>query len=250
VARQLRDSAPQRVRVQVPVGTIRIGAAPAPLLYTMTLRYDERRGRAMHRYDDSAHTLRIGVPEQRVAASTGDGDDASELRLGLSPRVPLDLDIAVGAAEATLDLGGLAVTDLRLRTGASASTLRWDAPNAARMRELEVQAGAAGLKAVNLANANAAEVRVHGGVCDVDLDLAGAPAGDMSVVAQVGLGHLSVRIPPGVAARVEVDKFLASIDAANMERRGRAYYTAGYDAAPRKINVRAKIGVGTVDIDH
>ena len=252
VARQLHDSAAQHVRVQFPIGTVRIGAAPAPLLYVMTLRYDERAARPTHRYDESGHALRIGVPEQRMKASGhgSGGGGAGELRLGLSPRVPVDLDVALGAGEAEADLGGLAVTDLRVRAGASSTTLRWSAPNAARMRSLELQAGAAGLKAVHLANANAADVRVNGGVCDVELDLAGAPTADMNVDAHVGLGHITVFIPAGVAARVEVDKFLASVNVADMERRGDAYYTAGYDAAPRKINVRAKIAVGSVEIDH
>jgi hypothetical protein len=253
-ARQLQDTGALRVRVQLPFGTVRVGAARPSLLYDMMLRYDERRGRIAHRYDAATRTLTVGVPEHTITVSSSrhddDGAEGSELRLGLAPRVPVDLELAVGAAEATLDLGGLAVTDLRVKTGASASTLRWRVPNTARMRALVVQAGAAGVKAVSLANANAADVRVHGGVCDVDLDLGGALAGDMNVDTKVGLGRVSVRIPPGVAARVAVEKFLASVDVANMERRGDAYYTAGYDTAPHKINVRAKIVLGSIEIDH
>ena len=57
IARQLRDTQPQRVRVQYRAGHVDIRATNDPLLYSMHLRYDENRAVPLHQYD----------PEQRVA---------------------------------------------------------------------------------------------------------------------------------------------------------------------------------------
>src|SRR5690606_32409473 len=50
-------------------------------------------------------------------------------RLYFSERVPLELELSLGAAEADLDLTGIPVSDLALDAGISKATLRFDAPN-------------------------------------------------------------------------------------------------------------------------
>jgi hypothetical protein len=51
VSRQLRDSAPQRIKVQYDAGRVDVRSTDAPLLYAMHLRYDELRAVPLHRYD-------------------------------------------------------------------------------------------------------------------------------------------------------------------------------------------------------
>ncbi len=48
--RQLRDSVQHTVRVQYGAGRIDVGSTNAPVLYSMTLRYDESTTTPVHRH--------------------------------------------------------------------------------------------------------------------------------------------------------------------------------------------------------
>ena len=173
-ARQLRDSAQHRVHVQYGAGRIDVGATNAPLLYSMTLRYDEATTTPIHRYDADARTLTLGVEDQSSHFRRNMGENSNgEMRLALSRSVPIDLQLELGATKAQLDLGGLSLLGLHLESGASETLLDFSTPNQTRMRALEIDVGAASLEVRNLGNANAASVHVKGGVGSVELDFAG-----------------------------------------------------------------------------
>src|SRR5436190_15942234 len=128
-ARQLRDSAQHRVRVQYGAGRIDVGATNAPVLYSMTLRYDEATTTPIHRYDASARTLTLGVDDESSHFSRNMGDKAKgEMRLALSRTVPMDLALELGATKASLDLGGLSLLALHLESGASETLLDFSTP--------------------------------------------------------------------------------------------------------------------------
>src|SRR5438128_4981246 len=64
ISRQLRDSAPQRIRVQYRAGRVDIRGTSDPLLYAMHLRYDETRAVPLHRYDAEQHMTSLGLESQ------------------------------------------------------------------------------------------------------------------------------------------------------------------------------------------
>jgi len=68
VSRQLRDSAPQRIKVQYGAGRVDVRGTDAPLLYGMHLRYDELRAVPLHRYDAEQRSTVLGL-ESRSANS-------------------------------------------------------------------------------------------------------------------------------------------------------------------------------------
>lgn len=70
-------------------------------------------------------------------------DRESAWTLGLSPEIPLDLVLEIGAAKASLDLADLRVRRLELHTGASEARVRL--PRAAGATEVKTEHGAAAL---------------------------------------------------------------------------------------------------------
>ncbi|MFH0750220.1 MAG: hypothetical protein V2B17_00115 [Chloroflexota bacterium] len=64
--------------------------------------------------------------------------------MGVSAEVPLRLRVETGAADADLDLGGLRLTELRLRTGASET--RIGLPAAAGFTRVDAEGGAAAMR--------------------------------------------------------------------------------------------------------
>jgi len=246
ISRQLHDSGGLEVRVQYGLGRLDLRAADARTLYQLNLRYDAERAEPLHDFDQSARTLRIGLRKQSM--SIPGETKANDMRLDLARGVPLDLSLDFGAVEADLDLSGLTIERMRVQSGASDATLRFDTLNPGRMRALELHGGAAHLKALRLANANADNISVQAGVGSVELDFGGQWSQDIDLDVQVALGDVRVRVPREVGVRVEASKFLAGLDLHGLQKRGGAYYSENYDSAPYKLRVRTQTTLGSFEL--
>lgn len=252
VARQLHDTLPQRIRVQYVAGTLDVRGSTDPLLYSMHLRYDETRMAPLHRYDAEQRSALLGL-ESRAGAmhsSSGDGDDGGELRLALPQRIPLDLELELGGTQSRMELGDLALQSLRLDCGATDATLQFSAPNRTHMRDLDIGVGAADFSATRLANANADQIRVRGGIGVVDLDFGGTWRRDLTVTTRLVVGKLVLRVPPDVGLRVDVRRVATSFEHAGLEKREDGWYSDNWDRAPHKLYVRAETLFGKIDVQR
>ena len=250
VSRQLHDTSEHHVRVQYAAGRFSLRPTTEPVLFTMQLKYDEERMRPIREYDSLAHRLTLGVEGDAARWKSIRNNEQSEMRLGLSTMVPLDLELRLGATEARVDAGGLSLNRLRVETGAADAVLDFSAPNKSKLRRLDVQLGAAGFVITNLGNANVDYITVEGGVGSVDLDFGGAIKEDVTVDANVALGKFSLHLPSDVGVRIEVKKLLASFEHRGLYRRGNAYYSDNWDEAKIKMRVRAETVFGAIEIDR
>ena len=249
VARQLHDSAAMQVRVRYAAGKLALRAADPSVLYRMQLSYLPEAVRPLYSYAPGTRTLRVGV-EKRGVHVPGGGDRTGDMHLDLARAVPIDLDLELGAVEADLDLSGLRIGELHVESGASDAQLRFATPNAERMRALDLEVGAASLRASGLANANAPESRVQAGVGGVDLDFGGTWTQSIDLNVRVALGGVTIRVPRDVGVRVEAQKLLASFDSQGLVKRGNAYYSENWDSATHRLNVRSQTTFGTLRVER
>ena len=252
VSRQLRDSAPQRIKVQYGAGRVDVQGTDAALLYGMHLRYDEQRTAPLYRYDAEQRSAVLGLESRPVGTrvSSSGRSESGELRLLLPRAVPLDLDLQFGGAEASLQLGGLALQSVRLECGATDAKLDFGTPNRDHMRELVVDVGAASFTALHLGNANADQIRVRGGMGVVDLDFSGSWQRDLSVVTRVGIGKTTLRVPDDVGVRLEIQRLAAGFDHEGMIKRDDAWYSRNWETAPRKLRTRAETVFGALELQR
>ena len=252
MSRQLRDTLPQRIRVQYGAGKVDVRGSNAPLLYAMRLRYDESRSAPLHRYDAEQRSAVLGLDSrgQGLRAASTERNETGELMLALPRVVPLDLSFELGGTQSTLELGGLSLQSLRLECGATDATLMFTAPNRTRMRDLEIDVGAADFFALHLANANAEQIRLRGGVGVVDLEFGGTWTQDMNVSARLAIGKLILRIPTDVGVRLEVQRVAAGFDHAGLVKRDDAWYSDNWDTAPHKLRIRAENFFGKIDVQR
>ena len=233
--RQLRDTLPLEVVVDHGVGKVVLHGTDERLLYQAQLAYDPRRSEPVYDYDASARRLRVG------ARRPGEGGGGSpELRLDLARTVPVALTVNMGTAAADLDLGGMRLTRLSVQSGASDAVLHFDAPNRVPMERLDLDVGAASLRARGLANARARDVRVRMNVGTAELDFDGEWSTDVELQLQIIFGKVGVR--------VETSGVLGSFDDAGFERRGDAWLSPNWNAAARKLVVRSRTTVGRLEI--
>lgn len=95
-----------------------------------------------------------------------------EWNLTVNREIPLTMKINTGASEATLDLSELQVSDIRLETGASSTTLTL--PANAGFTRLGVETGVASLH-LRIPAGVAARIRTRGGLGSVSVDTARFP---------------------------------------------------------------------------
>ena len=249
ISRQLRDTLPQRIRVQYGAGRVDVRGTSDPTLYAMHLRYDEARSTPLHKHDAEQRSTSLGL-ESRDGGTRMSGGESGELRLTLPRSVPLDLEMEFGGTQATLDLGEMSLQSVRLECGAADAMLLFSRPNRVRMRELEVNVGAADFTGRLLANANADQIRVRGGLGSVDLDFNGTWTHDVTVVTRLAVGKLTLHVPADVGLRVEVQRIAAGFDHVGLVKREDGWYSPNYDAAPFKLKVRAETFFGGIEVLH
>lgn len=244
-ARQHHGERALDVRVQYGAGDLRVGPAPAGLLHRMQLRHDERQTRLLSEYDRAAGRLRLGAEALRRNQR---GQRGGSALIELSPRVATDLRLDFGAGRAELELGGMAIRSLELATGASETELAWSSPNRVAAREVRLSSGASRLRASGLGNARAERIRYEGGVGEAVLEFDGAWTRSADLSVQMGLGAVTLRFPRSLGVRIESRSTLSRFSPAGMERRGDAWYSAGWDRAAHRLTVRVDAALGAVNV--
>ncbi len=245
-SRQLTAEEEVFVDVEYGVGRFAVRPGETGSLYRMELRYDEEVFEPVSEY--RGNRLTVGVETIGKGISIGKGDRSGQLDLELATEVPLHLNLEFGAVRADLDLGGIALLDLDLTTGASDSRVDVSEPNPVQMDEASFEVGAASFAANNLGNLNAERIAVNAGVGDIILDFTGDWRRDADVAVHLGLGSVELRFPRGLGVRLIRDTFLTSLDAPGLVRRDGDYYSADWESADRRVTLEIEAKFGSIDV--
>lgn len=171
----------------------------------------------------------------------------------LSRNYPMSLDLEVGACEAELDLGGLQLEELRIDIGAASVEIDFSAPNPIRLREIDIEAGAASLEMREVGNANFERFNFSGGVGSFELDLRGEYTGESEVTIEIGLGSMDIILPRNLPIRVVTDggNWLSSIDFHRdrlEEVDDDEYETEDFRDAETRMILNIEVGLGSIDL--
>jgi hypothetical protein len=237
------------VEVKYGAGRLRVSPARGDLLYRMELRYDDAQFRPVTDYDRAAGRLKLGVESRENRGRHRGRNNDQHASVELTPRVPLDLTLAFGAGEADVELGGLALRDVHLQTGASRTNLSFSTPNRVAAQRVKVEAGAAEVRVSGLGNTRSPRFEFSGGMGETTLEFGGAWTRSATARIDMGVGSVRLRIPRSLGVRIVRDSFLASFDAGGMVKRGNAWYSRNYDQARHKLDVSIHAAIGSVAVD-
>jgi hypothetical protein len=247
-SRQIHDSAAVDVHIRYGSGRLGLRSTGQPLLYQMELRYDPAQAQPLHTFQTAARRLDLGVRSQ--AFGFGGSKNAGSMRVELAQRVPMSLSLELGAVEADLDLSGLALHALNVRSGASETSIRFDSVNARPLQRIDVEVGAASLRALRLANSGAREIHVQAGVGSVDLDFDGLWRHDVRLDVQVALGGVTIHVPRNVGVELELDKVLMTFDDEGLIKRDGRYVSDNWETATYKLRIKASTVFGKLVLDR
>jgi hypothetical protein len=249
-ARQLHGETTLIVDVTYAVGDLKVEPASPGDLYRMELRYDEDKFTPVREYDQDAGVLRLGLRGLHGNASYRrlHSEETPSLDLALTPEVPLQLRVDVGAAEADAEFGGLELKRLAYKTGASESKVRFSRPNPVECDALTFEVGAADFTASDLGNSNCRTMSFHGGVGDVTLDFGGAWRASAEASVKIGIGSLKILLPRELGVAITLSRFLASFDHDGFTRRGGVYYSDNYATARVRLNLDVDAAFGGIEV--
>ena len=242
-SRQIGNESELTVSVEFGAGEFELRPADPGQLYRMQLRYDEEAYDPVHEL--SGNQLSIGVDGRD---GFNGNSSSGELRLALSDRIPMDLDLELGAVRTDIELGGLRLRSLELSTGASETDLRVSTPNPVSMTSVQFEVGAASFEATDLGRLNAETVTIEAGVGEVQLDFGGLQRPETRVSVEMGLGRLEIRIPIDVGIYLTRSTFLVPLEAPGLVREGEAYVSPGWEASPVKVYLDVDAAFGALSI--
>jgi len=242
---------PLRTTLDFGAGRVVVRAGNPGILYDARLRYDAERYTPIHSYDPRTGILHLGLASIGGAGLrvTSRGQLDQVARFEFAPGVPLFLEANLGASEAVLDLGGLDLAQLAVRSGATRGTVEISRPTTGECREAAFAVGAAELVALQLANAGCAEVRVEGGVGRAVLDFSGRWRRNVRVIGQLSMGTLTLRLPRGTGLRITAQRFLTRLPTNGLQREGDAWVTPGFADAKHTVDLELTTNVAGIEVE-
>jgi hypothetical protein len=243
--RQHSDENRMDVHVRYGAGELLIRRGDPGELYRVNLHYDSDVFDPV--VDYRSGDLQVGV-EGRNGRVRLRNTKAGELRLQLSPEIPLALNLDFGAVEADLDLGGLQVISLDVETGASDTEIRFEEPNPAVCDRFDISMGAAAFTARGLGNVGCDRLTAEGGVGDLTLDFEGAWPRDMDADITMALGSVTLVIPANIGVRVDKDTFLTDFDRDGFYKSGDTYYSDSWETATRRLTIHLEGAFGSMSV--
>jgi hypothetical protein len=223
-------------------GHLKIQSGAETLLVEGEIRYNVEELEPEVSTADGGTSIRQGRLEG-IPNIEGTIENQWDLRLG---RSPMALTLNVGAAEADVALGGLALTRVTLAQGAADSKLAFSEPNLAEMDTLGITAGASKMVVSGLGYANAAEIVFKGGAGSYILRFDGDLQRDVEVSIDAGLGQMVIIVPEGVPATATFEGAATDVEAVQEWARTDTGFAAEGDGFG--IAFKIKMGVGKLEL--
>jgi hypothetical protein len=190
---------------------------------TATYNYDQIKPETTT--EDGNVEVRVGNGNFQLFTGLNNIKNEWDLKLGDQP---MNLSIDSGAYDGTFELGGLSLTRLEIKDGASNVELSFSEPNPVEMSTFTYNTGASDVKLTGLGNANFSLLDFSSGAGDYTLDFSGDLQRDASVKIETGLSNVIVIVPEGVNAIVTVQGGLSNVNAGpGWERSGNDYVQKG-----------------------
>ena len=161
---------------------------------------------------------------------------------------PMNLYIEAGAYHAEYQFGGIALTDLTVKDGASNVKLDFASPNLAEMSLLSYGTGASNVSLTGLGNANFDSLIFNSGAGNFSLNFSGELRRNGSVNIETGVSNTTLVIPSGIPVQLTVDGGLSNVAyESNWSKNGNMYIQEGN--GPQLIIV-VHMAAGNLTLTH
>jgi len=236
------------VQVRLRIGAADLRISPAGPAFAPVVRGVTEFNLAAFEPDVIIEGTRVTLTSKGSPARVPTGARA-EWDLFLGRTRLLDLELNLGAFEGLVDLGGLRLTRLVLRSGAGDATIRFSEPNPGRLSLLRIEAGASRIRVEDILNAGADRIELDGGAGEFTLEVSGQLREVTRMNVTIAAGSFIAIIPEGIPARVRVIGTLATTTAGEgFDQVQGGYLTSEYEEGSAAVEIEVTAAVGRVEL--
>ncbi|MBN1451764.1 MAG: hypothetical protein JW963_12175 [Anaerolineales bacterium] len=229
-----------RLKISFGAGELSLSSGANDMLVEGTATYDVPNFKPEIKVEGNTVEIKQG---EFKSLNVGDFRNKWDLELG---KTPMELEINAGAYQGRYEFGGLALTNLTIKDGASDVDVSFSAPNLTEMSVLRYETGASNVELTGLANANFSTLIFNGGAGDYTLDFSGELQQDATARIETGFGNLTLVIPEDVDTRVTVEGGAINVDHSSGWGQSNRTYTQ--DSSGPTLTIIVRMGAGNVTI--
>jgi len=217
--RMIRDRQPRsgrqalRATIDLPAGKLEISRGRPQDLFDLKLSYcrDHFKARSVFRptgqkpedIEEASLFITAESLSEGDRGGVGISREPNWLSLNLGTGVSLDLRLALGEAEALLDMTALSVTRMDVHAGSGPVTIRFMAGNPRNLGRLQFIAGSGPVRLEGLGWGRVVSLEFHGGAGEAFMDWNGPGPSEAAALLDAGAGGLYIKFPEelGVSVR-------------------------------------------------
>jgi hypothetical protein len=234
------DTDEPRLKISFGAGELTLSPGAEDLLVDGTATYDYPNFKPEIEESGGSVEIKQG---QFKSLNVGEFKNEWDLNLG---ETPMELEINAGAYKGRYEFGGLALTGLTIKDGASDVEVAFSAPNLTEMSVFRYETGASNVELTGLANANFSTLFFNGGAGDYTLDFSGELQQEATARVEGGFGDLKLVIPKDVDARVTVEGGPVNVN--HSSGWGQSNHTYTQEGSGPTLTIIVKMGAGNVTI--
>jgi hypothetical protein len=234
------DSEETRLKISFGAGTLSLSPGAENRLVDGTATYNQPNFKPEIVEDGNNVEIKQG---EFKSLNVGEFRNDWDLKLG---EAPMELEINAGAYEGKYEFGGLSLTGLTIRDGASNVKASFSEPNRSEMSVLRYETGASNVELTGLANANFSTLIFNGGAGNYTLDFSGELGQDATARIETGFGDLMLVVPQGLNTRVTVEG--AAINVNHGSGWGQNDRTYTQDGSSPTLTIIVKMAAGNITI--
>ncbi len=237
------------VEIDFGAGDLTLSAGSADLLLDADIETDEDalRPEIHYRVQDGVGKLRLKIEKRE--RHHWRWPRRSRWNLRFSDKVRLTFKINVGANKGRLDFTGLRVRNLEINAGASSTEILFSKPNPEILEHIEINAGAARVRAKGLGNANFQRLTFEGGVGFYTLDFRGKLNREADVDISMGVAQLTMLIPEDVGARIKKEAPLTAFWANGFKMEDGYYVNDSFGRTKGTLTITVEGGLGSINVE-
>ncbi|RPI01705.1 MAG: hypothetical protein EHM72_05860 [Calditrichaeota bacterium] len=214
----------------------------------VSLHYPEDKCSVDLRYNEKRGQLDISIDYEKWDM---DENDAPNLIVELPFKPKISLSSHIKAGETQFDLGGLTITDFRMRHWAGETEIDFEEPNRTVMSTFDVNVKIGEMTIRNLGNARFEEGEIDGGIGEMTVDFRGSVMNKCVARIDLDIGETTLIIPEKVGSKLRVSHFLFLSEMDYPEwftRRGDFYYSQNYEDSEEQLYLMISSGIGELKV--
>jgi len=234
------ESGESRLKISFGAGELKLSPGTSDMLVEGTATYDVPNFKPEIEVGDGYVEIKQG---QVKTLNVSNFKNEWDLMLG---ETPMDLEINAGAYKGRYEFGGLALTNLTIKDGASDVEVSFSDSNPTEMSVFRYETGASSVELTGLANANFSTLFFNGGAGEYTLDFSGELQQEVTARVEGGFGDMKLVIPEGVNTNVTVEGGPVNVNHSSGWAQSNHTYTQ--EGSGPTLTIIVKMGAGNVTI--